>query len=109
LVPGAGSGDFDSFISNPFETSNQRRESEVRALLDKLRPDMITLPFAVQHIGGIAEPVVEEFKTAKKLLGKKQLKRRVLRSEDTNGGDSRIEKLGRVGKDGKYDALTRFR
>lgn len=109
LVPGAGSGEFDSFTNNPFETSNQRREGEVRALMEKLRPDMITLPSAVGAIGGIAEPVVEEYQPTKKLLGKKQLKRRALKSDEANGGESKFEKLGQVGKDGKYDALTRFR
>ena len=111
LVPGSGSGDFDSYTNNPFETRTQRREGEVRALLDKLRPDMISLPFAVETIGSVAPPVEEDNKPTKKLLGKKQLKRRELRDEDVLEGkaDMKIDKLGLIGKDGKYDPLTRFK
>lgn len=111
LVPGSGCGDFDSYTNNPFETRNQRREGEVRALMDKLRPDMISLPFAVDAIGSVGPPVVEEYNPGKKLLGKKQLKRRQLKEEDVLEGkaDMKIGKLGLIGKDGKYDPLTRFK
>lgn len=110
LIPGSGRGDFDSFNNNPFETRNQRREGEVRALMDKLRPDMISLPFAVESIGGVApDKVVEEIVPAKRIMGKKQIKRRSLHASESNRGQSRTEKLGKVGKDGNFDALSRFR
>ncbi|KAF5936301.1 hypothetical protein HYC85_027430 [Camellia sinensis] len=43
LIPGSGEPNFDSWVANPFETSKQRREKEVRSLLDKLPAETILL------------------------------------------------------------------
>ncbi|KAJ1404725.1 WD40/YVTN repeat-like-containing domain superfamily [Sesbania bispinosa] len=43
LIPGSGEPNFDSWVANPFETSKQRREKEIRSLLDKLPPETIML------------------------------------------------------------------
>lgn len=59
VIPGSAEPNLDTteYNLNPFQDKRQRREAEVRALLDKLEPNMITLD--PSEIGGIEESTPE--------------------------------------------------
>jgi len=55
VIPGSGEPNLDSMehFTNPYMDTKQRREAEVRSLLEKLSPDMISLD--PDTVGGIEE------------------------------------------------------
>lgn len=57
VVPGSGEPALDTseYHTNPMEDAKQRRETEVRSLLDKLLPDMICIEDATTTVGGMEE------------------------------------------------------
>jgi U3 small nucleolar RNA-associated protein 7 len=59
VIPGSGEPNLDTteYNLNPYQDKKQRREAEVRALLDKLDPNMITLD--PNMIGGMEESTPE--------------------------------------------------
>mmetsp|Transcript_40497 Transcript_40497/g.71215 ORF Transcript_40497/g.71215 Transcript_40497/m.71215 type:complete len:232 (-) Transcript_40497:158-853(-) len=95
LVPGAGYANFDSFEANPFETKNQRREKEVRSLLEKLQPDSIMLN--PDEIGNIDKAIVSKFqaeleKKQKEEAGPDKLRKR-MRGANKVGNRERRKQL----------------
>lgn len=67
LVPGAGEPNFDAFEANPYQAKSQRRENEVRRLLDKIPIDMIGLnPNKILQVNVLT--VKEKLEEKKKIL-----------------------------------------
>jgi len=65
VVPGAGEPNFDVFESHPYETKRQRKEKEVRLLLEKLPPSTITLD--PQIVGTVEKDPQSRLKELKEL------------------------------------------
>ncbi len=65
IIPGAGEPNFDASEVNPYETTKQRQETEVRSLLNKLQPEMISLN--PDYIGNLDLMSAEQRKQEKDL------------------------------------------
>jgi U3 small nucleolar RNA-associated protein 7 len=119
VVPGSGEPALDTseYHTNPMEDTKQRRETEVRSLLDKLSPNMICLNDGTTAVGSMEEydpstrlerlREVQEAANAgskKKLKGKKRGRSKIqtkLRSKQHNVIDQKMIRLREAAEEEK--------
>ncbi len=92
VVPGSGEPNLDTSEYNldPFQDKRQRREAEVRSLLDKLDPNMITLD--PDEIGGVEETSPEVRRARlQELEEKANSQKKMKREKQKKRGRSKIQ------------------
>lgn len=106
IVPGSGEANFDAFEANPYQSKQQRRTTEIRGLLEKLQPTMISLePFIgdvdpatpsvrkQEAAEGTAAKPEDQFVPRAKQRGRNSALRRVLRKKNRHVIDERRLKV----------------
>mmetsp|Transcript_16141 Transcript_16141/g.26335 ORF Transcript_16141/g.26335 Transcript_16141/m.26335 type:complete len:188 (-) Transcript_16141:258-821(-) len=107
VIPGSGEPNLDSMehFTNPYMDTKQRREAEVRSLLEKLSPDMIALD--PDSVGGIEESnLIQRQQRMRDLAEEADAKKAADREEAKNKKDKKrmrgrskiAKKLGRKNK-----------
>lgn len=95
IVPGAAEANFDALEQNPYENTKQRQEGEVKALLNKLQPEMISLD--PNQIGNLDSASNEQ----------RQRERDLDRKSAAEAEKDRIEELKNRGR-GKNSSLRKY-
>jgi len=89
IVPGAGDANFDMHLANPYENTKQRQEGEVKSLLTKLQPEMISMN--PDYIGTLDLKSAEE-RAAEKDLDRKPVDPMVNIKNKGRGKNSSLRK-----------------
>jgi len=99
IVPGCGEANFDALESNPYQSKSQRREAEVKSLLEKIQPEFISLnPSAVAEIH--VPTLKEKLEARSKLLRLKPKKVDYTpRKKTKNKGTAKVSRNKKIAQD----------
>ena len=107
IIPGSGIANFDTFENNPYETKNQRREKEIKNLLEKIPYNMIHIdPSKLNNINIRSKKVIEREKIEKEkekveqILNKQKnkIKKRIKNKEKHDLIIKQLEKNNKIRK-----------
>ncbi|TKR68462.1 hypothetical protein L596_024443 [Steinernema carpocapsae] len=107
LVPGCGDPNFDAYFDNPYESAAQRKEREIRQLLDKIQPEMISLnPSDINRVN--IRALENKIEMRQKVLYQKPDEVKVTvrhRMRGRSAAKSKMQRLQGVKRDRKKDYI----